>query len=151
MPQKPDFDEYPLVLKLILAQLVVQQGTDSFRPIAEELEKHPLLKHVSSKKMTANRCRSLYLRLLENEGLELEDTTRPESAAEDSSLNAKKRKNVSPELKLAQVLYMSYTEKILQEIQTDESDFKQAYAELLDLQKKYEETEKQEVSASANM
>lgn len=54
MPQKPDFDEYPLVLKLILAQLVVQQGTDSFRPIAEELEKHPLLKHVSSKKMTAN-------------------------------------------------------------------------------------------------
>lgn len=46
---------------------------------------------------------------------------------------------------------MSYTEKILQEIQTDESDFKQAYAELLDLQKKYEETEKQEVSASANM
>lgn len=55
MPLKTDLDEYPLVLKLLLAQLVVQYGsTDSFRQVAEDLEKHPLLKDISSRKMTAN-------------------------------------------------------------------------------------------------
>lgn len=55
MPLKTDINEYPLVLKLILAQLVVQYGsTDSFRQVAEDLDKHPLLQNLGGiRKMSA--------------------------------------------------------------------------------------------------
>lgn len=39
------------------------------------------------------------------------------------------------------MLYMTYTEKVIQEIQDDETAFKETYSELMDLQKKFEETE----------
>lgn len=45
--------EYPLVLQLILAQLVIEQGTDAFRSIAESLERHPMLQNIPERKMTA--------------------------------------------------------------------------------------------------
>lgn len=44
--------------------------------------------------------------------------------------------DITPELKLAQSLYMNYTEQLIQDINDDEEAFKKAYKELTDLQHK---------------
>lgn len=45
--------DYPLLLKLILAQLVNEKGEESFESIADDLRNHQLLQSMNSREMTA--------------------------------------------------------------------------------------------------
>lgn len=49
-------DDNPLILKLILAQLVNENGVDSFRKVVDQLDKHPMLANIPQRKMTITVC-----------------------------------------------------------------------------------------------
>lgn len=138
----------PLILKLILAQLVNEKGEDSFDEIVQELKDHQLLQNIDERIMTKEEGKKMYDELLESEGLKRDDSVK--------STSRKSKKTPHWTLKLAQSLYMAYTEELLQTIKNDEIEFIRVFNEIQEIQEgkwdeKLQSAEKGETIANQSL
>ncbi|KAA8916160.1 hypothetical protein TRICI_001692 [Trichomonascus ciferrii] len=118
--------EASTLCKLVLAQLVYEKGEGSFDEVSELLKGHVLLQDEGGVPQTAEECEQLYNTLLEERGIKRDD--------EDAA--TAKRKTPAPWVKkLAQSLYMAYTEQLLGLIKQDEEEFKQVFHHLEEIKK----------------
>jgi hypothetical protein len=112
--------ERTTLFKLLLVQMVYEKG-ELFHEIAPELNKHRLLKKERAPATNTNECRQLYDDLLVENDLQRTDDY------EVGQIPAKRPTWVAS---LARILYENYTEELLQLIQQDEKDFKEAFESL---------------------
>lgn len=118
--------EASTLCKLVLAQLVYEKGEDSFEEVSKLLKDHVLLQDEGGVPQTVEECEQLYKSLLEERDLQ----------RDDEDITSSKRKTPAPWVKkLAQSLYMAYTEQLLGLIKQDEEEFKQVFNHLEEIKK----------------
>lgn len=108
-----------ILCQLILAQLVYEKGENSFDEVSRLLRNHSLLKSEKHVPQTPGQCETLYSNLLEEKGLKRDENDT--------------KKTPTWVNKLAQSLYMSYSDQLMHLIKQDEEEFKKTFHDLEEL------------------